>query len=89
MSKVKFISYNGKYPCLCVGTLVLEIEGERVELKNVLSSGGTCFIDNDYNEIIEKDTWSVNVPDEYRQHKEEITDLVNENVPFGCCGGCL
>lgn len=89
MSKVKFISYDGEFPCLCVGTLVLEIEGKRVELENVLSSGGTCSIDNDYDEIVEEGPWSVNLPEEYRQHEEEITDLVNDNVPFGCCGGCL
>lgn len=89
MSKVKFISYNGEYPNLCAGTLVLEIKGNRVELENVLSSGGACFIDNDYNELIEKGAWSVNVPEEYQQYTEEITDLVNENVPLGCCGGCL
>ena len=89
MSKVKFISYDGKYPCLCVGTLVLEIEGKRVELENVLSSGGSCFIDNDYNEIVEEGSWSVNVPEEYQKHKEEITNLVNKNVLLGCCGGCL
>lgn len=89
MSKVKFISYNGKYPCLCTGTLVLEIEGKRVELENILLSGGACFINNYDNEIVEKGAWLVNVPKEYRQHKKEITDLVNENVPFGCCGGCL
>lgn len=89
MSKVKFISYNGEYPCLCYGTLVLEIEGKRVELKNILSSGGTCYIDSDYDEIVKKGAWSVNVPEEYKQYEEEITNLVNENVPFGCCGGCL
>lgn len=26
---VKFISYDGTYPCLCMGTLILEIDGER------------------------------------------------------------
>lgn len=89
MSKVKFISYDGEYPCLCTGTLVLKIEGKRVELENILSSGGTCYIDSDYDEIVEESVWSVNVPEEYKQYEEEIADLVNENVPLGCCGGCL
>lgn len=71
MNKIKFISYDGEYPCLCIGTLVLEIEGKRVELKNVLSSGGSCFIDNHDNEIVEEGPWSINVPEEYQQHKEE------------------
>ena len=31
---VKFISYDGKYPNLCSGRLVLEIDGERVAFSN-------------------------------------------------------
>lgn len=29
-SHVKFISYTGKYPCLCSGILTLEIDGKKV-----------------------------------------------------------
>ena len=25
---VKFVSYDGEYPCLCSGTLILNIDGE-------------------------------------------------------------
>ena len=31
---VKFISYSGKYPNLCSGRLVLEIDGERIAFSN-------------------------------------------------------
>ena len=28
---VKFISYTGKYPCLCSGILTLEIDDKRIQ----------------------------------------------------------
>lgn len=31
---VKFISYDGKYPCLCMGTLILEIDGTKYSFGN-------------------------------------------------------
>lgn len=34
--------------------------------------------DTDYNEI----------PDEYKKYAEEIDDVFNYNVGWGCCGGC-
>lgn len=32
---VKFISYTGKYPCLCMGVLTLEIEGEKYKFGDI------------------------------------------------------
>jgi len=52
-------------------------------------SGGSCFIDHHQEACIITGRWAVNVPEEYKEYKEEIEDLVNENVPRGCCGGCL
>lgn len=31
---VKFISYDGKYPCLCSGRLILEIDGKEYSFGN-------------------------------------------------------
>lgn len=31
---VKFISYDGKYPCLCMGMLILEIDGTKHSFGN-------------------------------------------------------
>lgn len=28
---IEFVSYNGKWPCLYMGTLTLKIEGEKVQ----------------------------------------------------------
>lgn len=84
--RVKFISYDGKYPTLCSGCLVLEIDGERVTMPPFcLYSGGG--ISGDWEAY--SGEWHVDVPDKYLELKQEITDVVNDNVTHGCCGGCI
>lgn len=88
--RVEFISYNGEYPNLCSGVLIVAIEGRVVALPAyACSSGGACYINDDGDEYIEDGPWYVNVPDEYTEYKDEIEDCMNENVNWGCCGGCL
>lgn len=83
---VKFISYTGKYPNLCGGILTLEIDGRTIRFGNryvdstvdypkFWESGGSCS----FNEI----------PDCFKKYAEEIDEIFNANVPYGCCGGCL
>jgi hypothetical protein len=87
---VKFISYNGSYPNLCSGDLVIEVNGKIYELTDhPLSSGGSVRFDSDWNEHISSGEWSVTVPNELKDYEEEITDIVNSNVRCGCCGGCV
>ena len=83
--KVEFVSYNGKFPCLCCGILVLRINGEEVTFpKYSLVSGGKCLSDNE----VKKGDWEVNVPERFSHLKKEIEACVNANIPHGCCGGC-
>lgn len=86
---VEFISYSGRYPNLCRGTLILRINGKIVKWKNCLESGGYVWFSEDWEDHIEYGPWSVNVPSEYLLYKEEIEKMVNENIPEGCCGGCI
>lgn len=100
---IKFISYSGKYPCLCCGILVLEIDGKQVSFgdksagkKNVIydydsfwNSGGWHL---DSKDNLVKREWIVNyglLPKQYRKYIYEIDKVLNENVEFGCCGGCI
>lgn len=89
---VKFISYDGKYPNLCRGTLVIEVNGKRYELKYVIQSGGQVTFDEDWSADIVSGEWYIDsddLPDELKPYREEIEEVVNDNIPYGCCGGCI
>ena len=89
--RVKFISYDGEYPNLCRGTLTLEIEGKEHALENVLVSGGCVCFDSNWQEDVSSGPWDIEL-DDYKElypYKDEILKVVNENVKFGCCGGCV
>lgn len=87
---VEFVSYDGSYPNLCGGKLVLSIDGERVEFDDYcMHSGGGVYFDDDWNESVTEGAWSVDVPGKYKHLQDEIEDCVNDCVPWGCCGGCV
>lgn len=87
---VEFISYDGKCPNLCSGTLVLRIDGvERVMPPYCMNSGGWIRFGKDGGEHIDKGMWSVDIPEDLANRKAEIEECVNANIPYGCCGGCF
>lgn len=87
---VEFVSYDGDFPNLCSGTLVLRIDGEKVMFpKYCMCSGGSVRFDEHWNGCVDNGDWSVVVPNQYTDIKDEIERCVNENVKHGCCGGCL
>ena len=51
------------------------------------------LFNKDYSEsYIKKGEWSIvetRLPKELQDDVEELTYLVNKNIPYGCCGGCL
>ena len=87
---IEFVSYNGKFPNLCRGTLVIKVNGEEISLENYLISGGRCWLDKDWFSHIKKGVWGISkLPDDLEQYRDEILEVVNENVEHGCCGGCI
>lgn len=105
---VSFVSYDGKYPNLCSGVLVLNINGEEIKFgHNYLSSswdkdgnydafwssGGSCYFNHDYSESgVRRGKWGIDIdkiPDKYKDYYSEIEEVFNDNVDYGCCGGCL
>lgn len=99
MSRVEFVEYTGDWPNLCRGDLTVKIEGKEVTFSSYakkgenflgMCSGGSCGFNEDYSEsYINEGEWTISIPEEYKEYKKEIEDLVNSNVRWGCCGGCL
>lgn len=110
-SRVRFVDYSGRFPNLCNGVLILEIDGEDVafghetedfDYKNGVyrdnnydefwSSGGSCSFSRDWEGNVSTNEWKIDVselPDKYKPLAYEIDRVFNDNVPWGCCGGCL
>ena len=100
---VKFVSYTGRYPNLCSGTLTLEIDGveytfggsykePKTDFESFWCSGGSVWIDIEGNEHVADGEWSIDVdelPEQFRKYAQEIDEVFNTNVAWGCCGGCI
>ena len=100
---VKFVNYTGEYPNLCRGTLTLEIDGieytfggkyyeSKTDFKRFWYSGGSVSFDDEWNAYVETGKWEIDVddlPEQFRKYAYEIDRVFNENVDWGCCGGCI
>ncbi len=57
-------------------------------------TGGECgFAGSNYtNPYVHKGEWQIDaseMPEEFRRYAAEIDKVFNENVEYGCCGGCI
>ena len=90
--RLKFISYDGEYPNLCTGQLIMELDNKKLIFPEYcLKSNGSVTFTDDWEEIVEDGEWNItafphNFPAEL---KELAIELVNDNVRRGCCGGCV
>lgn len=103
--EIKFVNYTGSYPNLCSGVLTLLVNGKEVtfgpewkgaEFPTFWASGGSCgFAGRGWaDEYINTGRWIWDVLEadklkEFLPYKDELMEIFNLNVPFGCCGGCL
>lgn len=91
MAKIE-VKYDGSYPNLCSGKLILTIDGKEWIFPNCcLGSGGSVSFDDEWYECVTSGEWTIteypkDFPEELKQAAE---DAVNENVSWGCCGGCV
>lgn len=91
---VEFVSYDGAFPSLCYGQLILKINGQEQKFpEGCLRSGGCVRFDDDWREHVETGKWSIDFPEELEEKLEpfrkEIEECINENIRPGCCGGCV
>lgn len=87
MANIK-IKYNGEFPNLCRGRLEVWINNDYYDFgRHVLESGG--YINEDF-EIV-KNNWIINkYPKDFpKEYEEELLKIVNQDIPHGCCGGCI
>lgn len=100
MKKIKFISYDGEYPRLCYGKLIVEIDGKKIVFGNENSdyprfwdSGGSVSFDKDWNACVSRGDWMLDYDEKKfpfdEDTMEQLITVMNENVQLGCCGGCV
>lgn len=95
-NRVEFVSYDGEYPNLCSGTLILKVEGVNVEMpKYCLRSCGRVWfekVEGGLDEHVESGAWKIDsywMPEFLKPFTEEMEAVINANIPQGCCGGCV
>ena len=91
--KIEFIKYTGKWPTLCSGELYFKVNGKEYKISGLVPGGEVGFKGGYGGEsYIKKGPWRLHnhdFPKELKPYKRLITNMVNENVKYGCCGGCL
>lgn len=91
--KIEFVKYTGKWPTLCSGELYFKVNGKEYKIKGLVPGGKVGFKGGYGGEsYIKKGPWRLHnhdFPKELKPYKRLITNMVNENVKYGCCGGCL
>lgn len=84
------MKYTVSYTELFGKTFIVDADSEEVEFpKYCMRSGGSVWFDDEWHEYVATGEWSVKVPEQYADIKNEIERCVNENVEWGCCGGCV
>lgn len=89
---LKFVSYDGSYPNLCSGTLIMELNGVEIIFPSYcLSSQGSVWFDDDWGAHVEEGEWVItDYPEGFPEKLKCVAeDLVNINIVNGCCGGCI
>lgn len=90
------IEYDGAYPNLCRGKLTVILNGMRHEFPDYcLASGGYVSFDKEWQEEVGSGSWNIdNWPESIEcnatdELKKKIIDAINDQLPWGCCGGCV
>lgn len=85
---IEFVKIYEKEWALCGSTVVLKINDQEIEFHRILSSGGSVSWGDE--DEINIGPWCVgNLPEYLKKYEEEITKIINKNVDWGCCGGCI
>lgn len=85
---IEFVELCEKPWALCGSNVVLKINGKEIEFHRILSSGGHYeYGEDEYTTV---GPWHVgDLPEYLEKYEKEITEVINKNVEWGCCGGCI
>ncbi len=86
------ITYDGAWPCLCMGELTVVKNGVTYKVEYILHSGGRICRDDNWKMWSNNGEWDIDknkLPDELKPDYEHILEWVRDNVDEGCCGGCI
>lgn len=88
---LEFVSYDGKWPNLCSGMLCFKLGGKLYVWENPLHSNGYVeYRGPGTNYTTVEGPWVVTFPKDFPEFlRPAVTEMVNENVEHGCCGGCI
>lgn len=86
MARVEFVDYTGNYPCLCPGEVTLKIDGQVVNF--VKSKYESEESGKPYLSLTSGGYWSIDLDPRYAELEDEILEVINSNIPWGCCGDC-
>ena len=96
---LQFISYDGKYPCLCSGMLVFKAMYSDGSEK-IFEWNNCIYPDKDiFSSIYDTHDWTIDLPTDTDFVNQTVMDftpmvilyltkIVNENVTLPCCRGC-
>lgn len=85
------IKYDGKFPNLCVGNLLVTVDDQQWDFGTfALYSGGNVLYTDKGKWEIKKDEWAIRWPTDFpNRFKKAVAQKINETIEHGCCGGCL
>lgn len=83
------VSYDGKWPCACMGTLIIKVDGSEVYNKKYCCiSTGSVWFDENWSEHVEPGEleWK-DAKDFDRDIRDAVYDILSRMTV--CCGGCV
>ena len=87
-ANIEFIGIREAPWALCGSNVILRINGQKIEFDHILSSGD--YVSWGEEDVIEQGPWTVQCLPEYlEKYKKEIAEVINNNISWGCCGGCI